>query len=593
MILRPLLSLMPRNTLRAVAVATMGSLLGCAATGADVGELRVQATWPDDTMAKPVDVRDTPSGAYLAGQAAQKARRYEEAATFLKKVIAVEPDNADLARQTFMLLTLEGEFDEAADIAARLIEEGDRSAISRYVLYLREMKQGKWAEASAELTDIPDRSLHLLVGPFMEAWAAAAQGNADAAMAALEPLSKDDNFKATYAFHAAMVNDLLGLNDAAATFYAEAAASPGGLTLRVVQMYGNFLERQGRRDEAEVVYNKLLEPNADNSMLVPLSLRLAATDVPAPLLQSATDGLAEGLFSVGSSLRQQGSQDFGLIFGRMALELRPDFVMARLLVADILERQDRLAEANQVYQGIPEDSPFRWSADLNRAQNMADLGEVEASVEELEQLATTRPERYDALVTLANVLRQDEQFEASAKAMDRAIERITEIREEHWRVFYSRGIALERSKQWARAEADFLKALELQPEQPYVLNYLGYSWVDQGMNIKRATDMIQRAVKLRPNDGAIVDSLGWALYRVGDFPGAVRQLERAVELMPHDPTINDHLGDAYWRVGRQHEARFQWQRALSLEPTEDLLDVIGDKLKNGLKPVEETPAKDG
>ncbi|MEQ9326199.1 MAG: tetratricopeptide repeat protein, partial [Rhodospirillales bacterium] len=217
---------------------------------------------------------------------------------------------------------------------------------------------------------------------------------------------------------------------------------------------------------------------------------------------------------------------------------------------------------------------------------------IDASVAEFERMAQANPAVPEPLIALGNVMRGAERFSEAAEVLDRAVERLGEPRTDHWRVYYSRGIAFERSKQWDRAEKDFLKALDLEPEQPYVLNYLGYSWVDQGIHLERATEMIQQAVKLRPNDGAIVDSLGWALYRVGDFDGAVKQLERAVELMPHDPTINDHLGDAYWQVGRRHEARFQWQRALSLEPESDLVEIIEGKLKEGLKAGDKT-GKDG
>ena len=157
------------------------------------------------------------------------------------------------------------------------------------------------------------------------------------------------------------------------------------------------------------------------------------------------------------------------------------------------------------------------------------------------------------------------------------------MKERHWILLYSRGIALERSKQWSRAENDFLAALKLNPNQPYILNYLGYSWVDQGINLDRAKTMIERAVKLRPNDGYIVDSLGWALFRIREFPVAVQHLERAVELRPQDPTINDHLGDAYWRVGRRNEARFQWRRSLSLGPEPDQAAQIRSKIRDGLE----------
>jgi Flp pilus assembly protein TadD len=206
----------------------------------------------------------------------------------------------------------------------------------------------------------------------------------------------------------------------------------------------------------------------------------------------------------------------------------------------------------------------------------------------LRNMVAEDPTRIDAVFKLAGVLRMAEKYADAVLAYDEAFEQLGDLKPRHWLFFYNRGIALERSKQWGRAKADFLKALELQPEQPYVLNYLGYSWVERGKNLEQAQSMIARAVKQRGNDGYIVDSLGWVLYQVGKYKDAVKQLERAVRLRPQDPIINDHLGDAYWRVGRRQEARFQWRRSLGLEPESEHMNDTKAKLENGLgtaKPV--------
>jgi Flp pilus assembly protein TadD len=197
------------------------------------------------------------------------------------------------------------------------------------------------------------------------------------------------------------------------------------------------------------------------------------------------------------------------------------------------------------------------------------------------------------LISLGDILRGHERFEEAAKAYDKALARIKNPEPRHWTLFYARGIAFERSKQWPRAEADFLSALKFKPEQPYVLNYLGYSWIDKGLYLERAQGMIAKAAELRPNDGYIVDSLGWVHYRLGRYDDAARELERAVELRPEDPIINDHLGDAYWRVGRKREAAFQWNRSLTLNPEKDLISVINRKLKIGLGDDNETAKKPG
>jgi Flp pilus assembly protein TadD len=193
-----------------------------------------------------------------------------------------------------------------------------------------------------------------------------------------------------------------------------------------------------------------------------------------------------------------------------------------------------------------------------------------------------RPDRFEPLFRLGNMLRAKERFEEAAAAYDRAIERVAEPRREHWTIFYFRGITRERTESWELAEADFLKALELEPEQPFVMNYLAYSWIEKELHLDRAKGMLVRAVELRPDDGYIVDSLGWVYFRLSEYDKGVTYLERAVELRPQDPVINDHLGDAYWRVGRHQEARFQWRRALSLGPEEAEALTIEKKIDSGL-----------
>jgi Flp pilus assembly protein TadD len=194
-------------------------------------------------------------------------------------------------------------------------------------------------------------------------------------------------------------------------------------------------------------------------------------------------------------------------------------------------------------------------------------------------LAAERLERADPLMTLADLLRAEERYQDAVSVYDEAIARIATIEQHHWTVFYARGMSLERSGQWPRAESDLLRALELQPDQPLVLNYLGYSWVDMGVRLAEARSMIERAVAQRPNDGYIVDSLGWVLYQLEDFEAALVHLERAVELRPNDPVITDHYGDALWRIGRHSEARFQWRRALSLDPDANLAESVEEKLE--------------
>jgi Flp pilus assembly protein TadD len=303
-----------------------------------------------------------------------------------------------------------------------------------------------------------------------------------------------------------------------------------------------------------------------------------------PIVANAREGLAEALLNLGGTLSGDNTAEVALVCGRLAIYLRPDLDLARMLVAGILESQGGEAEANKLYVEVEKGSPLRWLARLRYASNLDTTGKTDKAIDELKLMADENAKRIDALVNLGDMLRAHKRFVESVDAYDKALSRVGQLDRRHWSVLYSRGISLERSNQWERAEADLQRALELNPDQPYVLNYLGYSWADKGVNLERARRMLERAVSLRPTDGYIVDSLGWLFYRIGRFREAVQHLERAVELKPQDPVINDHLGDAYWRVGRRDEARFQWRRALGLEPEAELIPTIKTKIDRGLSP---------
>ena len=287
------------------------------------------------------------------------------------------------------------------------------------------------------------------------------------------------------------------------------------------------------------------------------------------------------------------------IYLRLALHLAPDHALAIVSLGDLYERIKQGERAIEVYESMPATSPLRTSAELQIGQVLETLERKEEAQAHLERLVARDPMDPEALLALGNLQRSRKLFADAAATYTRAIALTEKTGRVDWTTYYFRGVSYERSKQWPLAEADFTRALELNPSQPLVLNYLGYSWVDQGVNLDKAFQMLRRAVDLRPEDGYIVDSLGWAYYKLGKYEDAVRELERAVELKPADPVINDHLGDAYWRVGRKLEARFQWNHARDLNPEPEDLPKILRKIEVGLeddpsKPAAEaTPARSG
>ncbi len=567
----------------AAAMAAAALLAGCPGESVEVAS---EAAAPAPAVvvgATPQPWAGSGSGSYLAARHAQKAGDLEAAAALMLRAVADDPGNLDLLERATALLIAEGRLAEAERMARRLAEAGGTdSTVAALLLAVSAIQDGDFARAGALLASLPERGINTFVVPLVQAWAQYGAGDIDGALATLAPLADQSHFAALHDFHAALIADLGDRPDLAEPMYEASLAGIGAGTLRAVQAAAGWYQRTGRNERAREVYAQY-EARHPGSNLLEAAARLdAGADLPR-LVRTPRHGVAEALYGAASSLRQADAFDVGLVLGRLALDLRPDFPLAQALVGDILEMRGRYDAANAVYAAIAADSPVREAADLRRARNLDAIGRTDEAVALLEDLARRDEVDPDPLTALGDILRAHKRFDEAAGAYSRAVERVRNTDRQHWSLFYSRGIAFERSGEWTRAESDFLHALELEPDQPLVLNYLGYSWVEQGINLQQAREMIEKAVALRPNDGYIVDSLGWILYRLGDFEEAVGHLERAVELVPDDPTINDHLGDALWRVGRRQEARFQWRRALAHDPEPDQIDDIRAKLDAGLE----------
>jgi tetratricopeptide (TPR) repeat protein len=531
---------------------------------------------------QPVTLGDSLAGNYLAGRFAQSQRDMSKAADFLNTALDMAPRNPGLLRRIFMLMVAENRLKEATELARRIIDADIKTPFANLTLILHHILTDRLDKAEGHLPKLTADGIDALLSPLVRAWVWVGQGKGvEAALGAIEPLAQKNGSKALHDFHAGLINELTGRSEEAEKSYLAAVEGQGGLSLRIVEILGTFYERLGKAEKAAALYQKYMQQNPQSHYLEQALARLQSGDVPALQVSTASDGIAEGLFGLASSLRQQNARMTALVIGRLALHIKPDFPIMQTLLAEIFESQNRLQSANAIYASINGNSPYSWPTRLRLATNLDRMERTDDAIKQLHAMAADT-DRAEPLITLGDVLRRHERFKEAISAYDQAFKRIEKLERQHWSLLYARGIALEQSKMWARAEADLLKALEFEPEQPYVLNYLGYSWVDQGVNLDRALKMIKKAVALRPSDGYIIDSMGWVLYRLGKYENSVRELERAVELRPEDPIINDHLGDAYWWVGRDDEARFQWQRALGLDPKPDIAANLHEKIKRGL-----------
>lgn len=524
----------------------------------------------------------SPYGAYLAGIVAGYERDVSSATDFMLYALRFDPKNPQLLRRSFALTAADGRHKKAVELAESLVELEPTHGIANLLLAVDAAEREDWARADQIIADLPPRGLNTLTGPMIQAWTHVARGDREAALAQLGALRENKGFSVLYRLHVALINDVMGAEAKAEAGYQNILSTVGDPTLRLVWLVGNFYERNGKPEQARALYQSFLDRRPNSTLMEPILAQLDSGAAPRPEITSAKDGVAEVLFNIAGLLSQERAEDAALVHVHQALRLKPDFLVANVLLGEVLQSQERGAEAIEVYRDVPKDSPFSWTTRLRIAEELERLGRVDDAVNELESLASYQPDRFEPLFRLGNLLRGEENFVEAVKAYDRAANRLGDLEAQHWTLLYFRGIALERSKNWPRAEADFLKALELEPEQPFVMNYLAYSWVEKKQNLDQAKDMLVRAVELRPQDGYIVDSLGWVLFRMGEYQNAVKYLERAVELRPQDSVINDHLGDAYWRVGREKEARFQWRRALSLKPEEDQIPELQGKVTRGL-----------
>ncbi len=550
------------------------------------GEQAAQAVDPTSPafdasrIAEPLAIGSSFAGTYLAGRHAQIVRDAEAASRFFSSALKSEPEDASLLSRTFQVLLVDGRVGEALPLAERVAAQGGDPLFALLALAAEDVRLGKFAAAEARVEAIGDNGFTDFLKPLVAAWTLAGQNKTDDALKRLEPLTAKQGFEFFAHIHAAFVNDLAGRTKAAQAAFEKAAALQKDMTFRFVSLYGRFLERNGKAAQAKAMYQEFVAKTPGATVLADALLNGGKRS--AREIATAQDGMADALFDLASALGRGRSNDPGLLLGFLSLHLKPDFTSARVLVGELLESQGRLKRANEIYGAVPQGDPFWPTVQLRIANNLDEMKRLDEAVAQLRGLAEVRPRDPEPLVELGRTMHRHEKYADAVAAFDEAFQRLDGGTSNDWRLYYSRAMALERAGQWPRAEQDFLKALELEPEQPFVLNYLGYSWVDQGLHLERARQMIEKAVSLRPTDGFIVDSLGWVLYMTGDFANAVRELERAVELRPHDPIINDHLGDAYWKVGRREEARFQWRRALSFKPEEKDRARIEEKLKHGL-----------
>lgn len=562
---------MPNLRLKTLAVLALAGLMAVTAS-ADDGPVQAHSF----------------SGAYLAAKTAEADGDLEAAVRFYERALSFKPEDTGLRQSLMLTLLAKGDFDKALPFAENLKAVPEIERFSRLALAVDAFRKrdGESAENLLKLTLESD--LDVLITRLMTGWAKFAEDDAAGGVALVDSMEGPEWYDLFRNFHAALIAETGGLDEEAHAAYRKATGDPaaGAATpdvyLRAIEAHARFLASRGEKDEALSVLDRAADFPVAALMFKALRTDIASGVKPSPLVADARAGAAEVLLDIGAALNRDGGEGFVQIYLHMARALAPDGDAILVQLAQAAERNDEAEQAIDYYGKVPPASPLKRIAELQLALNLADLEKYDEANGHLERLIAADPDDMRAYLSLGSVFAAKDDYRAASAVYDRAIARIAKPARADWNMFYQRGIAFERIKEWPKAEADLKKALELFPEQPQVLNYLGYSWIDQGIHLDDGLKLIQKAVDQRPDDGFIVDSLGWAYFKLGKFDDAAREMERAVSLKPEDPILNDHLGDVYWYAGRKREAVFQWNHARDLKPEADVLATIEKKLKEGL-----------
>jgi tetratricopeptide (TPR) repeat protein len=544
----------------------------------------IAAAFQTEPGSEKLEIGDSQPGNYLSALIASADRDTPAAEVYYREALRVDPRNPDLLERAFAAALSNGDETSASSFGDRLLGRDPNNNLARLSIAIRDIEQGQFASARAHLagTDAAMRGRDVTAA-LLTAWSYAGQSDLRRALDALDRI-QDPSVFAFRDYHAGLIAGLLG-NVAEAQRRLKSAYDDDKNSLRFADAYARLLSAQGDLAGARKVYEDFSGIVPHHPLIQRALADLKTNQALDPVVHDAKEGAAEALYGVGSAGSRQGDELPALVYLRLSLYLRPSSDLTAVTLASLFEQLRQSDQAIAAYRLVPSSSPLKMGADIQIALELDGMGKTDEAMQRLAEIVAERPRDVEGLSALAELQRSAKKYAEAAATYDRAIAAVGIPQRDNWTLFYFRGICYERSKQWPKAEADFKKALELNPDQPLVLNYLGYSWVDQGLNLEEAFKMLRKAVELRPSDGYIVDSLGWAHYKLGQYAEAAETLEKAINLKPADPILNDHLGDAYWRVDRRIEAHFQWNHARDMSPDSEDLPVILKKIEVGLPDV--------
>ena len=568
-----------------LAISLALAIGGCATTTEETGVSPTNAPVPSNLRSEFENSSETASfyGPFLAASQAQKDLHHRSAAQHYLSALANDPESTYVAERAFFQLLYSGQLEDATKVANQMMT-GDvpvQDHLIKLIHILSFYKQGNWPETRVLLDKHLDTGFGFLAMPLLKAWSYAAEDNLEQAEEALEAL-RSRRFDHLADEHLAYMADYLGDEVRAEELYKKVIAGERLASVQPIIAYAYMLKRAGKDTQALDLLVEQSKRFNNQVYLYREGQKLLRGGTPTQTAASPQGAAGLMFFRLGTELAQNKATQSSIIYMRIASYMTPKVEDVYFMLGSLFEQIENVEEAVAAYNMISPDSPSRAAAEARKIEAYRYGGKADLAEAFLRKELLKYPGNSKLSIDLADILQQRQDYDGAILYYSRAIASINTPKATDWYVYFARGATFESKGDWSSAEADMKAALALAPNEPVVLNHLGYSWIDRGQNIEEAKEMIARAVEARPKDGFIVDSMGWALYLTGDYDAAIGYLEQAVKLEPDEATLNDHLGDAYWRVGRKIEARFQWQHALDSNPTEEERLKLVEKLADGL-----------
>lgn len=524
------------------------------------------------------------SGAYLSGRFAQQHDDWSAAHAYMGAVLTQDPGNTQLEQRTFLLALGASDFDRARALAEKISASKDGFELATIYLACDALAEGKYDDALALLKKLPEGGFGQYTKPVLTAWSLAGLGRKDEALKIL-PKAEEG---ASYDLHAGMIQEFSGDMNAAADSYKK--VMQGEIDFNAAVLLANFYERYGQPEISTALYRGLGKAYPFNPFVAALAHRDPKRDIEPNIARPAA-GAARALFDIATLLYGRRAYDSAQIYGNLVLLLDKQSSFARMMLGDIAAATGQTERAAADYGQVAQDDPLYTLSRIRVAEINEAAGRTDDAVDMLKDIARDDSTRVQAQVALGDVYRRHSRFSEAVDAYNDALKGVEPVDETLWPVLYARGISYAQMHRWDLGEKDLLQALAFQPKNPMILNFLAYSWADKGVNLDQALEFAKSAAALKPNDGYILDSYGWTLFRLGRYDEAVTWLESAVDRAPGDSTLLDHLGDAYWQSGRTDDARAQWKRASDMSRDDVFKKTLAQKMKDGIATPDRKQAK--